>query len=295
VTNRCADCPLIDLNNKGDCYLQSREDAKNNEMLQTCFHSLDEHGVFLLENLYLHGADLEGVTIQKKRLSGADFSGASLRRAYLFKSSFEFSRLDHVDFEGAVLEQVDLREVISIQGAKLHNTILSTVLPPNPQLLDKPCIYDHEQSQDLHKAEYVYRHLKEIYKADGQHEASGIFYEHEMEMRRRQSHGLQWLHLSALCLSCGYGERPERSILFGLSIIVLFAFSFYFLPLAGPNGTIYQDFIQALYFSTITFTTLGYGDIHPEGIGRLFAAAEAVIGIFTAALFVFVFTRSMTR
>ncbi len=295
MANQCKECPFIYPDGKGECYLLSRKDGKSNGMLKTCFESLDEKGVWELENLYLCGGDLSGLTIQSKHLSGADLTGANLRRAYLFKSSFEHSRLDGVDFENAILDQIDLRTVISMQNVKLHNTILTTVLPPQPHLLDKRCVYDCNHTQDLHKAEYVYRNLKELYKTSGQHEPSGIFYEREMEMRRRQSHGLRWLHLSALCLSCGYGEHPERSVLFGLFTILFFGAVFYFLPLSGQHGTIRQDFFEALYFSTITFTTLGYGDIHPEGIGRLFASLEAVIGIFTAALFVFVFTRSMTR
>lgn len=38
-------------------------------------------------------------------------------------------------------------------------------------------------------------------------------------------------------------------------------------------------FEKALYFSTVTFTTVGYGDITPLGINRLLAALEAFIGV----------------
>jgi len=40
-----------------------------------------------------------------------------------------------------------------------------------------------------------------------------------------------------------------------------------------------SDFESALYFSTITFTTLGYGNITPVPSWRLFTALEAVNGI----------------
>jgi hypothetical protein len=39
------------------------------------------------------------------------------------------------------------------------------------------------------------------------------------------------------------------------------------------------DFETALYFSTVTFTTLGYGDIVLEGNWRLFGAIEAGNGL----------------
>jgi hypothetical protein len=47
--------------------------------------------------------------------------------------------------------------------------------------------------------------------------------------------------------------------------------------------------------SVITFTTLGYGDVHPIGYSRIVASVEAIFGIFMTALFIFVFTRKMLR
>ena len=38
--------------------------------------------------------------------------------------------------------------------------------------------------------------------------------------------------------------------------------------------------------SVVTFTTLGYGDIHPLGYSRLVASIEAFIGVLFMALFV---------
>ncbi len=38
-------------------------------------------------------------------------------------------------------------------------------------------------------------------------------------------------------------------------------------------------FRDAIYFSAVTFTTVGYGDIVPLGINRAFAAIEALLGI----------------
>ncbi len=38
------------------------------------------------------------------------------------------------------------------------------------------------------------------------------------------------------------------------------------------------DFATALYFSTVTFSTIGYGDIVPEPGWRMFAALEGIDG-----------------
>lgn len=52
----------------------------------------------------------------------------------------------------------------------------------------------------------------------------------------------------------------------------------------------FEDFEAAVYFSTVTFTTLGYGDIVIEGHWRMLSACQAMIGVLvfgwsTALLF----------
>ena len=42
---------------------------------------------------------------------------------------------------------------------------------------------------------------------------------------------------------------------------------------------IIESFEEAFYFSMVTFTTLGYGDIVLKGTWRLLASFEAAIGI----------------
>ncbi|MEA3064239.1 MAG: voltage-gated potassium channel [Sphingomonadales bacterium] len=53
----------------------------------------------------------------------------------------------------------------------------------------------------------------------------------------------------------------------------------------GPPGTA-DSFWDALYFSIVTWTTLGYGDVNPVHELRMFAAIEALYGYIFLGLIV---------
>lgn len=92
------------------------------------------------------------------------------------------------------------------------------------------------------------------------------------------------------------------SILGYLLIAFLFAFIFTFASLYNPDiltytystpdlltrtPDAYWDFSDTLYFSLVTLTSLGYGDISPLlAHARMFAALEAVVGQMYLAVFV---------
>ena len=96
----------------------------------------------------------------------------------------------------------------------------------------------------------------------------------------------------------GYGERPGRVLAAGAMII--FGCAFFYSQsgvIVCRDGPAEPSFLQGLYFSTITFTTLGYGDLYPaaEGICRLVAMAEAIAGGCLMALFVVCLAKRFSR
>jgi hypothetical protein len=53
--------------------------------------------------------------------------------------------------------------------------------------------------------------------------------------------------------------------------------------------------LKALYLSAITFTTTGYGDLHPFGWGRLVAGIEVFLGSLSIALLIVCVVRKFSR
>jgi voltage-gated potassium channel Kch len=63
-------------------------------------------------------------------------------------------------------------------------------------------------------------------------------------------------------------------------------------PESASRYYIFSVFLKSLYFSVVTFTTLGYGDISPIGTyARTVAGIEALMGTALMALLVFVLSR----
>ncbi len=100
----------------------------------------------------------------------------------------------------------------------------------------------------------------------------------------------------------GYGERPIR-VLFASLIIILVCAVYY----ASPSAMIYSRLdsevrqlspMDGLYFSTITFTTLGFGDVHPAPVHlptKCVTMIEALSGACLMALFVVGLSKRYSR
>jgi hypothetical protein len=81
-------------------------------------------------------------------------------------------------------------------------------------------------------------------------------------------------------------------LLAGLSgIVLVFAGFYYWFSLHGMLVFTYHtelrpSFADAIYFSIVTISSLGYGDIRPESWARLFVGAEVIIGLAFLGLLV---------
>ncbi|MDF2700196.1 MAG: hypothetical protein K0Q49_1752 [Haloplasmataceae bacterium] len=86
----------------------------------------------------------------------------------------------------------------------------------------------------------------------------------------------------------GFGEKPLRIIFNALLIILLFSLIYFFTNMVNIKG----NFINSIYFSVITFTTLGYGDITPQtSLGQIFVSIEALLGAFTIGFVIAAYTK----
>ncbi|TWB40092.1 ion channel [Nitrospirillum viridazoti] len=96
-----------------------------------------------------------------------------------------------------------------------------------------------------------------------------------------------WIYSMIDYLIWGYGERPSRIFSLALFLIILYASGYHYLPWPDDEKgyRIILDWVDSLYFSTVTFTTLGYGDITPKTtLLKILCSSESLLGAATMGL-----------
>ncbi len=145
------------------------------------------------------------------------------------------------------------------------------------------------------------------YEKEGRKEDADKMFAHEMQARREQKEGklAQLIEKLIADWTCEYGTNWQRVLkLSGISIFI--STLFYWLGNIGllpgntyaiaVNGTVISKLGDSLYYSIITFTTLSYGYLHPNGwLMKTVSASESLAGALFTALIIVVFARKWMR
>ncbi len=180
---------------------------------------------------------------------------------------------------------------------------------------------DQQQAWMLfNAAEGVYRQIKQSYQTSGDYRLAGEFFVEEMEAKRSQL-GLStsdrprapWHQRVGWWLmyhSCGYGERPLWLVVAAGLMVLIFAAIHVFTGFrdtstdtvfgAGADSSVppglVRSFQMAMYFSIVTFTSLGYGDVQPiTNMGRIVCSIEVVLGGLVTSLILIAIIRKWSR
>jgi len=241
-----------------------------------------------LENTYLKIGLAEGLLI--------DFTDTLLRNTILQREQIE----NHILHE-AKEEYLKANKIFLLLKNNFHSL---------GQYEDESWAFKKEK--DMERLSKSFPYYKEVLKEEGLKEKFPIL------KWIRKGKFRKWITSVFSNMIYGYGERPWNVIKAALVVILLFAIGFSIIGIGNPEiielkGTainqntgnivdlaskgllknnVIKNFPDSLYFSLITFTTLGYGDFRPlEGVGRILAGSEAFIGAFMMALFVYTFAR----
>jgi len=282
-----------------------------------------------LEEYARNGGLLRGIALKRAKLAGIDLvrhhqkNGFDMTHAELYRADLQGAHLFNLNLEQASLMKADLRDSnvhcanltdtnllgIKWNGAKIENITIGKRIKQEKMALEADKLGEDEIARDyFEQAEEIYRDLRKAAEREGLFAMAGHFIRKELTMRRHQmpKYSHRRMVSKFIDIFCGYGEAPMRVIGFSMGLILVCTIFYFFTGLRYgsdihifilTNGWIDNFFLffNCLYYSVVTFTTLGYGDFTPVGFSKLIAAFEAFTGSFTIALFVVVFVKKMTR
>ena len=176
--------------------------------------------------------------------------------------------------------------------------------------------FDRDINVPPGKGESLYRLAKQIYTKMGLYTEAGHYhYMERVEAWRAKRQGTSevpewaarlvawlkvWFEFVAGRLIFGYAEKPLRIAAIAGGVILVCGLLFCGLNAVGAaDGTEMHGvsrFTNAMYFSVVTFTTLGFGDLRPIWwAGKLIAGTEALAGAFLMAAFLVTLARRWGR
>jgi ion channel/pentapeptide repeat protein len=226
-----------------------------------------------LRNVNLRWAVFRDVGFKNARFAGCNLSQASFSECYLRRAQFEKCDLVNSHFDACDFSQAEIRESrIDFASFKNCEIGLETIKFPEavaPRVMVRVC-----------------RGLKLNAMSMGNFADAGELTYMEKRFERlgyaRDGRWGRWLGSALQNLLWGYGERPWRLALVMAFNIVLFGTLFHVLdPLPG------KTWWEHVYFSGITYLTVGYGDLAPHApLAQLLSVICASSGIATFGLLI---------
>lgn len=280
-------------------------------------------------------ASLSGVTLRDADLSGANLRYADLSRATAQRGLFSRANLFDTYLTGAKLEgavfgdaRFNERTFERLVPAQEPSAGTPGRLERLKQVLLGPtgddslrCVYDPASQYTLFddgeedtpevRAAGVYREFERLAQDNAFAKWQQKFFHLRQDMQTRQKTGVSYWFAVLQRVLFGHGERFGRVVGWSGVIIAVFAcinlLGGWIYPVTA-DGELGSPLVwtrlpeaprvvwESLYYSTLTFTALGFGDYRPvSAVGQLATIAETAVGAVLLALLVFVLGRRAAR
>lgn len=288
--------------------------------------AVDLDGIDWFEGCSLIGAEFTAVDLYEASLVGADLREATLENVDARKSDLRWVNLEDASIRSCDLRFADLRH------ARLDQTVLAnTRIGPGTtfgdevvyeeELEDVDADADERYQSRAQAAIWAYREIHDIHEKNALPYEARRYYLKEKDVRRRlawrMTHWQRALMAEGSRWITGYGMSPWRVL--GTAAVIIVVSALLYPTTGGLAETVTRGgdsetitwtiedpestsryvfalvFFRSLYFSIVTFATLGYGDLRPIGdIARALAGVEALLGQMLVALLVFVLSRRIS-
>jgi len=250
-------------------------------------------------------------------LRAVDFSNSNFNDdVSFFDAKFAHSvQFRNVNFKrNTELNKVNFEEKVDFTGARFMGTVCFSDLIAKDVVLNwnqiNKKLKNYNQKQ-YEKARDEFGILKTIFERQNKYDDMDNAYLMFKRSKRKSYHFslkhpfgplYKLLNYLILDLGSGYGTRPLNIFIMTFVIMLLFG-GFYYrynYQLIIGSETIRSleiNILNYMYFSFVTFLTMGAENFYPDHLGWLkyIAAFQAFLGFFLMTLFVATFTRKVIR
>lgn len=245
-----------------------------------------------LKNARLSGAQMQNVNIMNTNLMGAglfttNLNGARGNYCNLRSATLILAGLEGADFIYADLQGSDLRSIrigVSIDGTK-GNAITNfkeAIFGDSALSIDYMC-KTHEKEQIKILSQGIINNVQfvdPIFGRKVRDEAWLNYYKKNCEGSKWKKF-LRWLWEKTSDYGRSFSRWALWSVIIAEVFTAIFAFAYYCNPSSFKATFISLSWwgVSFLYYSVVTFTTLGFGDIVPMALWlQIIVMAEVIIG-----------------
>ena len=229
-------------------------------------------GMTTMQRVRLFGAEMDHATFSKSDLSDSDLRCAKLRQARLHGSNLTRVDLSQADLTGANLEGADVKR------ADFNDTILCA------SRLSGLIHYESANwiGVDIRDIHFTGAYLMRRFVLDQN------FLEEFRTRGRIASLAYQVWWVTSDC-----GRSLSRWGLWTAALVLFFAWLY---TLVGIDYGSYPTYLSPLYYSVVTLTTLGYGDVVPKTpAAQVLAMLEVFTGYVMLGGLLSIFSNKMAR
>jgi hypothetical protein len=274
----------------------------------------------ILENMLINSCDFSSLYIKGCSLYKVDFKNTFMKGCNFIKNSYNEVRfIDDCNLMDCIIKDMegtmDIKFINEKSYTKLNYGSYIGKFNYKNMKKEQSYINKKEYCNCMSKANYLnigfsYMDLGEQYLRNHVSGRYGrCFYQSKLAFHRTLK-GRKKFYSYVAKIVCGYGEKPYRSFMLSLIIILIFAFLYMITGINCDSGIIgfrglvdnfsvsmlIKNIIYCIHFSLVTFSTVGYGDLLPYNMtGVVLTSIEILMGIIMIGIWTSTLVRKMTR
>ncbi|MFR1709984.1 MAG: ion channel [Clostridium sp.] len=274
----------------------------------------------ILDNMLINSCDFSSLYIRNCILYKVDFKDTFMKGCNFIKDSYDEVRfIDDCNLMDCIIKDVEGAMDIKFINEKSYTKLNygSYIGKFNYKSMKKNhnCITENKYCNCADKANYLnisfsYMDFGEQFLRNHIGGRYGrCFYQSKLAFHKTLQ-GRKKFYSYVANIVCGYGEKPYRSFMLSLIIILIFAFLYMITGINCASGTIglrelgdnfsirilIENMIYCIHFSLVTFSTVGYGDLLPYNMaGVILTSIEILLGVIMVGIWTSTLVRKMTR